>query len=339
VFHLLNQTPFHAQLLPTLDADGGEAVMVLVKGTYTFEGDAPPRLAGEQLPAFVRDVYWGDPATSPLKYASDLVPEKQGTDVVLIGSANPPAGGATEIDVALEAGPLRKTVRVFGDRNWKRVLGVVSFSTKPAPLVRMPLTYDRAFGGADKTHADQKQWKVESRNPVGRGLIANSQRPDFTEVPLPNIENPDALLKFYQETPAPTGFGFIAPTWEPRKKHAGTYDAAWQESRCPLLPADFSSRYYNAAHPDLVSKEFFQGGEKVRITNVRKTGPVAFSLPNQEVAAEFFIDGAVTRKTCDLDTVVIETDDNRLLLTWRAKVRCHRKMKFVTGARVTTRDR
>lgn len=338
MFHLLNQTPFFAQLLPTLDLDGGEGVMVLVKGTYAI-GAAAPRLAAEQLPAFVQDLYWGDPTKTSLKYASDLVPEKTGTDVVLIGSAYPRGPEATQADVTLEAGPLKKTVRVFGDRRWKRKLGLVSYATPAAPLKTMPLTYERAFGGCDKTHADEKEWKFEARNPVGTGLIANPQRPDFGEVPLPNVEDPAALLSFHQDRPAPTGFGFIAPTWEPRKQHAGTHDQAWQDSRCPLLPADFNPRFYNAAHPDLISKDFFQGGEPVRITGASKTGDLSFALPTTKITAEFHIDGSTTARPCDLDTVVIEPDDSRLLLTWRTKVRCHRKMKFVTGARVFTRDR
>lgn len=337
MFHLVNRTPFHAQLLPTLDVDGGEGVMVLVKGTYTIEGSAL-RLAPEQLPPFVQDVYWGDPASSSLKYASDLVPEKAGTDVALIGSAQPSAGEATEMDVTLEAGALKKTVRVFGERKWQRKLGLVSFSTKPAPLKPTPLTYERAFGGSDQTHADPKQWKFEPRNPVGKGLVGNAQRADFNEVPLPNLEDPASLLTFHQQSPAPAGFGFIAPTWEPRKKYAGTYDEAWQETRCPLLPADFDPRFYNAAHPELVSKEFFQGGEAVRLT-MGSASSLTFTLPRQEIIAEFCVDGTVTPKKCKLDTVLIESDDKRLLLTWRARLRCHRKMKFVTGARVSARDR
>src|SRR5205823_929885 len=110
--------------------------------------------------------------------------------------------------------------------------------------------------------------------PVGRGFVSNSAREDLAEVPLPNLEDPGALITRYQDRPAPAGFGFIAPGWEWRKKYAGTYDDAWLNGRCPLLPADFNPRFYNAAHPDLVSKEFFRGGERIHVTNVRKDGPV-----------------------------------------------------------------
>jgi hypothetical protein len=339
MFQVQNKTPFVARLFPAADPDGGEVVVALVKGTFTLREDGKVALADEQVPPVMADQYYAEPDKSSLRYANDLAPEKKGTDVVMIGAAHAPKPDATEVDVSLEVGTLRKTVRVFGDRTWKRVLGLASYSTNPAPLAKLPLTYERAFGGADKTHPDEKQWKFEPRNPVGKGFIANRSRPDFTAVGLPNIENPEALLTWYQDTPAPAGFGFIAPGWEPRKRFAGTFDQAWQDTRCPLLPADFDPRFYNAAHPDLISKEYLRGGESVRITNASKNGTLAFALPKREVTAEFFIDGQATTKPCDLDTVVIEPDEKRLLLTWRAKVRCHRKMKFVTGARVVAVER
>src|SRR5437764_13902316 len=118
MFSLVNQSPYAAVLVPSLDADGGEAVGVAVKGTYTLPANAAPLLAKDQPPPGLADVYWGEPGKSSLRYASDLVPEKRGTDVVLIGSAYAPAAEAGEVDVTLEAGPLLKTVRVLGARRW-----------------------------------------------------------------------------------------------------------------------------------------------------------------------------------------------------------------------------
>lgn len=339
MFQLQNKTPFLTCLLPARDPDGGDTLVVIVKGTFSIADAGTVQLAAEQAPFVMADQYHGEPAASSLRYASDLVPEKRGTDVVLNGSAYATSGEADQVDVSLEAGPLRKTVRVFGDRHWKRSLGLVASTTKPAPFARMPLTYEHAFGGVDKTHPSEKQWKFEPRNPVGKGLIANANRLDFNEVRLPNLEDPAALVSWYQDAPAPAGFGFIAPTWEPRKNHAGTYDQAWQEGRCPLLPADFDARFYNAGHPDLISKDFFRGGEAVRVSNASRSSSLAFDLPAIDVRAEFFIDGSVTRQTCNLDTVVIEPDAQRVLLTWRSKVGCHRKIKLVTGVRVTAGER
>src|SRR5437868_3447176 len=118
MFRLINQSRFTASLVPTMDPDGGEAVLMIVKATYTLAPDGKVVLADRQLPLVTADEHHGEAGVSSLCYASDLVPEKRGTDVVLIGSAYTRGGEATEVDVTLEAGPLRKTVRVIGDRRW-----------------------------------------------------------------------------------------------------------------------------------------------------------------------------------------------------------------------------
>jgi hypothetical protein len=338
MFELQNRTLFVASLLPAMEVDGGDAVQVIIKGTWALLAGGRLERAGKQIPLVLADEYYGEPAVSSLRCASDLAPEKRGTDIVLSGSAHAPDGDTTEVDVTLEAGPLRKTVRVFGDRRWSKSLFSASFS-KPKPFDKMPLKYELAFGGTDQTHKKESQWAFEPRNPVGQGLIANPSRDDFGEVPLPNLEDPSALMTRPQDRPTPTGFGFIAPNWEPRKKYAGTYDDVWLNSRCPLLPTDFDPRFYNAAHPDLINKEFFKGGEPVRVINASKNGTLEFKVPKMEVIVEFYIDGKATKQACNLDTVVIEPDAQRLQLTWRTKIRCHRKIKYVTGAKVTSTER
>jgi hypothetical protein len=338
MFELVNKTQFLATLLPTMDADGGEAAMVIIKGTYTLGTNAQVTRAANQAPLVAEDQYHGEPGQSSLRYASEVVPEKRGTDVVLIGSACVQVGETTQMDVTLECGPVKKTVRIIGDRTWNKSMLSASPS-KPKPFAVMPLVYERAFGGVDMTHKKESHWAQEGRNPVGRGFIANTGREDFATVLLPNLEDPKALIAKTQDRPAPAGFGFIGPSWEPRKKYAGTYDDAWQNSRCPLLPADFDARFFNAAHPDLISKEFLLGGEPVRITNACKATPLlSFRLPALAVRATFYIDGKVTEQACNLDTVIVEPDERRLLLTWRTKIRCHRKIKYVTGARVTATE-
>src|SRR5688572_6835499 len=63
-------------------------------------------------------------------------------EVLVAGHAHPPTRPAPQCAVRVQAGPVDKTVYVFGDRRWKG-----DRPTEPEPFERMPLTWDRAYGG------------------------------------------------------------------------------------------------------------------------------------------------------------------------------------------------
>jgi hypothetical protein len=342
VFELRNQSPFVARLAPALASDGAEMVMAVVKGTFAIGARDDLPVAPVQVPITLADQYYGEPGESSIKYASDVVPGKRGTDVALVGSAHAPKGETLSLLVTLEAGPLRSRVAVIGDRQWKRSWARGVHASDPRPFSTMPLVYERAFGGQDvsaRTAAKPSNWAFEPRNPVGVGLVANLSRADLPSVRLPNLEDPADLIDGPARRPRPVGLGFIAPAWKPRADCAGTYDEVWRRDRFPLLPADFDARFYNCAHPDLTSPQLFRGGEPIRVTNASRQGTLELRVPEVGVLATFYIDGKIIEARCDLDTVVIEPDEGRLMLTWRASARCHRKTKYVTGARIAYRGR
>src|SRR5262249_28789207 len=156
----------------------------------------------------------------------------------------PERGRVDVIDVALKVGWLEKIVRVFGDRVWTRTLGLYSIST-PRPFDRMPLVWERAFGGVDRSAENPADHVAEPRNPVGRGLfrhVGGEPPPSMDGAPLPNLEDPTSLVERPFDRPPPACFSWIAPSWAPRRKLAGTFDEAWKERRSPRLPADFDRR-------------------------------------------------------------------------------------------------
>src|SRR5262249_46279287 len=147
---------FLARVAPLRDKDGRPVVVLVVKATYELGPEGVRKLAAEQQPIVEADEYYGDPATSSVRYESDLAIFKPATDVLLIGSAVAPSGQPVrQLDVAMEVGPIRKTIRVFGDRSWQKGLLKDSIG-EPKEFTTMPLTFENAFGGLDKTHADEK---------------------------------------------------------------------------------------------------------------------------------------------------------------------------------------
>jgi hypothetical protein len=186
----------------------------------------------------------------------------------------------------------------------------------------MPLVYERSFGGVDQTHADKAKHGWEERNPIGTGYRVNPEAVEGQA--LPNLEAPATAIKAWKDKPAPEGLGFIGRHWMPRRVHAGTYDAKWEEERSPAFPLDFDYCYFHAAHPDLVATPHLAGNERVVAVNVCPEGRLEFDLPGHGVIAEADFQGEDESRTaeCLLDTVVVLADRKKLILVWRCHFVC-----------------
>jgi hypothetical protein len=318
----VNLTPFTAQPFLLSDERGADIITFVVKGTFSLRvrGAATQvALADEQVPVCVAPKYHGEPGVSSLKYDTEVAPTKLGTDVVLVGHARPTLAKATYLDVTLSVGPARSMVRVFGDRFWTSSAGRW-VPTPPQPFDAIPLVYERAFGGWDRTDPDPSRHGYEPRNPVGVGYVAKHGSVQ-EGAPLPNLENPYEPITGPTDRPAPLGFGYIGAHWHPRARFAGTYDDRWEKERMPLLPNDFDRRFYNAAHPALALNGFLRGGEPVEVVNSSAQGALRFALPTaQPYATVRMRDGSTERAGMALDTVIVNTDDDQLLLIWRCSM-------------------
>lgn len=318
MLQLKNSSPFAPAIALFPDEQGIDTLYLVVKGTFTL-GEALS-LAEQQVPPVPADEYWGEPGASSLKYASDMHLRKPATDVVLVGRALAPDGKAAEqVDVGIAVGERRKLARVFGDRSWRK--DGASF-TPPEPFESLPLVYERAFGGTHEADPEQGLVLAEERNPVGLGFRGRRGDEEAEGRALPNIEDAQNLIERWGDAPAPQGFGFVAPAWLPRRNHAGTYDEAWQAGRAPYLPEDFDSRFFNAAHPDLICDGFLKGGEPIQVVGASPRGRLKFRLPICDFDVKAKVAGRVETPPLDLETVLIEPDEERLCLIWRAAVPC-----------------
>jgi hypothetical protein len=125
-----------------------------------------------------------------------------------------------------------------------------------------------------------------------------------------------------EDRPDPVGLGFISPSWQPRLGFAGTYDSAWENSRKPLLPADFNKRFFQSAHPDLIYHGFVKGDEQVKITGMSARGPVHFSLPSIQPVCTVETRGSEIREIgIQPDKIVCNAEDNELIIVWSGSMR------------------
>lgn len=319
--HTENTAPYAFEALHLLDEECRPLFVPILKGTFGIRDRGPCELGDTpQEPVALGGVCFGaDPGTSSYRYEPEVAFHKPATDVVLIGHAYAPSSGTREMLVGVRVGELSKQVYVVGDRVWFESAGLPAMSA-PLPFERMPLTYERAFGGWDRSDPDPEWHAVELRNPVGTGFRSQG----FEDgVRLPNLEDPRQRIRSPSARPPPVGVGFTSPHWQPRACLAGTYDERWQKERAPLLPGDFDRRHFNAASAGLVAEGYLRGDEPVSLTGVTSAGLLEFRLPGVPAPRVSVVlqGGQELQVPLALDTVIIEPDERRVMLLWRGHQR------------------
>jgi len=325
MWQVVNDTPFIASGVWTRGRDGGEVWMVAVRCSLRINPDGTTAVADEQEPPVVAPKFGGGPGAGSLVYDSDFYLTKPTTDVLLHGHAYASGGKpATSVDVSLRIGDLQKTLRVTGDRAYQHSVSGVSIGS-PQPFMRMPLVYERAYGGREPDPVkDPARPHFDQYNPVGTGLV-----------PVPGKIAPNIETMGSNGGSKPAGFGPIPAHWRQRVQHAGTYDEAWQKNRFPLYPIDLDDRFFLCSPEDQRPKHFFRGGEPVELLNLTPTGRMAFLLPRLAFRFETDIKGKprITHRGT-LHTVILEPDVPRVVLVWRTSLPAHADVQRLDRTRV-----
>lgn len=318
MLQLKNNTPFAVDFAVVPNEQGTDTLYTIAKATFNIGPDWT--LHQNQFPPQKEDVYWGDPLSSSLRFASDFHTGKASTDIIMIGSACARENKAVrQLDVSLQVGSLSKVVRVFGDRVWNE--GNI---TRPKPFTEMPLVYERAFGGQDVV--DDQVRASEPRNPVGCGFLGQKNQSEMNGKPLPNLECPHQLINDISDTPVPACFAPVAVNWQPRAGYAGTYDEVWQQTCAPYLPEDYQQKFMNTAHPDLQYPGFLTGGESVSIVGMHSTGELKFDLPVVKLVKKIRIDNKNFMVAFNLESLLLDPNKLQLSMVWRAAFPCDKKM-------------
>jgi len=335
-----NRTPMRALCVPLDDRHGHELLVCVAKLTWHVTPAGEATLHVPQRPVRISDSHWGDDDPGAgIRLPSDVVEEKPGTDVLLVGTARPPdrgpdAGRLSQLDVTLQVGEsdrlrVDKQVRVYGQRVWQKA--VVGVKPGPsAPLGPTPLTYDQTWGGMDDS--DPEQVLRDDRNPLGSGVARD--KATLVDQPAPVLEDLNAPIT--GRNPAPAGFGALARHWEPRAARHGTLDENWRRERAPIRPIDFDPRAHCCAPDDQHCDPPLRGDENVAIEGVVPGRRWAFRLPFYAPVFEAQLvdeDGPRSLAT-HLDTFLIDGDEGVAELTWRAGFILPRKAERIRWLRL-----
>jgi hypothetical protein len=252
-----------------------------------------------------------------------------------------------------DTGPLimEKKLLITGPRFWEKgLMGRWTLKPPNTPVTSLPLRYEYAFGGDCRIDGDDPAAKrVDSKylltpeqckqhpdgpdnapaahtacdtNPLGIGFVEPwyLKATGLKKIPAPQIDsNKNPVLEF-GKTYHPQGFGVITRAWQPRLKLAGTYDDNWFKERLPGLPDDFDFAYWNCACPDM-QIQYLNGDETIELTNLTPEGKLMFHLPGHTPhMLVHHVRGDIATAPAHLDTLIIEPDQMRATLVWRATI-------------------
>jgi hypothetical protein len=335
--------------------------VLVVRGAYAFSPSHKTLSPCGVQPAIeYSDSFDGpveeDPLRAVMLREGNLVLSKPLTDIHIVGTAISEYSKARQAWLAAVAvGEMRKVVNLCGPRCFER--GVFGWRlTAAEPVVSVPLDYRNAFGGCYATDASEgvpTEYVYKPDNPAGCGWLPDDNalhtltkpaRKAITQriaaiktMQAPQIEDSRQPVTRPDQPLVTQGFAPMARWCMPRLSHAGTYDDGWREERYPHLPDDFDCKFYQSAHPDLISPQYLIGHERVGLLGMLAEGPVSFALPGLRMLAAVTTDRAQRRAgPMVLDTVEIDLDARRVALVWRAAFqRADRVRRVAIGAMTT----
>ena len=307
---LINKTRFPAEIFYTVVGEDWQLASVVLRATFRIEGQT---LTPDDDPVWPLDgqvfkTEFGD-------FDADSPFAREGTDLFVLGRAYPAQDPGRTGDVEIQVGSqLRYAIRVFGDRSWVR-RGKQLEASEPEPFDSIPLTWEHAYGGAWPVPdmPGEMPWHA---NPRGRGFYMDAESAE--DQPLPNLEDPDHLIRAWNDQPEPMATGPCPQEFSIRALNSAEFD---MDATPPKLKR-IKATYFNNANPRLILSPRPASGESLRISGVRPAGgSLSFTLPAQafhtyvQLADRRYVFPAV------LDTIAVLAEEERVVLGYRCTFR------------------
>lgn len=322
---LVNSTPLPADVTVTtgLDPEGTRIGMIVAKATFTFGEDGVEPDTQDPYALFDEDE-----ETELGLLPADLLPRRDPAfEVVLLGVAHAPEGRPVpSMTVRLSVGARSRSMAVFGDRWWN----TYGQPMEPEPFARMPLTWNRAFGGTAEAWFDEHT-SLDVRdpmNPLGRGFDAEARARELAEAleppetyprledrdrPLPNLEAIEQRIASPTDAPDPECWATVP--MDIGFSQIRTIREIEEHGRI-RNPRQAEVRVYHRAHPDWVTS-LPEAGAPVRLEGLTPEGITEFRLPRLRVLADYVLGDRTGTRELRPHLLALLPEERRFYLVFR----------------------
>lgn len=310
-----NRTPLPALVQPCLDAQGRPRQLLLAKATWRLT-TGHLAAAGQQQPIALQpqlvrlgDLDLDEPQRLALAERAgeeivwidhDLAPPKPRFDLLLAGYVTaPPQHVESCITATLSIDGHTHALRACVPRRRQRGPRSEEVLLLAPQVQRVPVSHAVAAG------------------PTSLLGMALQDSPGQARL-LPWLLHAEADPRTDDGSGVPVGWGPWPPGAGHRSRLAGDFDPTWQRERMPALPDDFDPRFHNIAHPDLQLPAPPAPGTPIRLVHLAAKPVLDLRMPGLDLRAQAARAGGWETVPLQPDTLLIEPDEDRLSMVWRA---------------------
>lgn len=332
---LINQTLIAAQLLLSDHSDPEQTErtrtgVLVAKATFDVDAHGRVRLSDQPVP-----IFQSEEATELGVLPRDLVARADSSFelMVLAAAYSTDPAGCAQRTVTLRVGHHERRLLVSGDRRWVGS-GADAVISEPTPFTRMPLTWERAYGGSAEIWVDPRtRVPFEHHyNRSGRGLdvLPFLSKVDASwgcppgypraqqDRPLPNVEDPSSPITRWEDDPRPV-------SWAPMPLDLGlrTAEAAERLRTGLVRVEDPEEGLPEPRHfaPTGMRFDEIPAGTAIELSGCSHSGRWGFRWPGVTLAADYVVGTRTGSRELRPFQAVLLPDESRLTISYHRWIR------------------
>lgn len=260
-------------------------------------------------------------------------------EVIILGTAGSAAGAIERCTVSLELGAVRHAIEVYGDRSWHLGDDGRWRATPPVSFRRMPLVWERAFGGSCELWIDSRS-SIPLYHPLnhrgigadlkamsiqvaqGLGLDERSLHLSDYSSDLANLEDPNVPVRERSDSPLPVCWATVPRGHGLRmmEVYELAHGGSDRSTRDPQRPDAVPTAKARALEMSRACSDWTLSsspvGQHLQLLGMGAAGYWSFQVPDLEVLMDYELGTRRGTRALSACRLLLLPDENRFSITY-----------------------